>query len=138
MTCFAYIRGMREKVGNRIIRYVLLMAGILMLLSVMVPHHHHADGSPCYKPLTERSAHNNTDSGVPGDCSCDSHNLFLLHSANDIGPHLFPHLVLFEHFNASDDHLYQWLLRHERPVYIESLHDSWIARATGLRAPPRI
>ena len=26
---------------------MLLMAGLLMLLSVMIPHHHHADGSAC-------------------------------------------------------------------------------------------
>ncbi len=129
---------MHGKVGNRIIRYVLLMAGLLMLLSVMIPHHHHADGSACYMPLTEAMAHDNADRGATGDCSCDSHNLFLLYSLSDIGPHLFPLLVLFDHFNTSDDHLFHWLLRPERPIYVESLHDSWIARATGLRAPPRV
>ena len=43
---------MREKMKQRIVQYVVLMAGILALLSVVIPHHHHRDGMPCYQSLT--------------------------------------------------------------------------------------
>ena len=43
---------MREKMKQRVVQYVVLMAGILALLSVVIPHHHHRDGMPCYQSLT--------------------------------------------------------------------------------------
>lgn len=137
---FIYIRAMRGKIKQQIMRYMVLMASILALLSVVIPHHHHRDGMPCYLSLTEEMQHGeqNTD---PHDCSCDGHNLAYLNTHtsfstdSDAGILLMPLLVLFDYSNPpepslSGQRLYgDWL-------YIESLHDQWIVSATGLRAPP--
>lgn len=41
---------MREKMKQRVVQYVVLMAGILALLSVVIPHHHHRDGCLVINP----------------------------------------------------------------------------------------
>ena len=61
------------KAKKNIIRYVMLIAGIIMLLSVIIPHHHHSNGLPCFKPLTEHS-HKSASSH---DCGCNGHNVAL-------------------------------------------------------------
>ena len=63
---------MREKMKQRVVQYVVLMAGILALLSVVIPHHHHRDGMPCYQSLTAEQpnankAHNPMYSGAQGN-----------------------------------------------------------------------
>lgn len=54
----------------------MLIAGIIMLLSVIIPHHHHSNGLPCFKPLTEHS-HKSASSH---DCGCNGHNVALFTS----------------------------------------------------------
>ena len=61
---------MREKMKQRIVQYVVLMAGILALLSVVIPHHHHRDGMPCYQSLTAEQAHGDKSTDTH-DCGCD-------------------------------------------------------------------
>ena len=61
---------MREKMKQRVVQYVVLMAGILALLSVVIPHHHHRDGMPCYQSLTAEQAHGDKSTDTH-DCGCD-------------------------------------------------------------------
>ena len=63
---------MREKMKQRVVQYVVLMAGILALLSVVIPHHHHRDGMPCYQSLTAEQAHGDKSTDTH-DCGCDGH-----------------------------------------------------------------
>ena len=95
---------MREKMKQRVVQYVVLMAGILALLSVVIPHHHHRDGMPCYQSLTAEQAHGDKSTDTH-DCGCDGHNLayFSTHISHfmdgDVDIHLMPLLVLFIHLN---------------------------------------
>ena len=128
---------MLKKTKKYIIRYVMLLAGIVLLMSVIVPHHHHEDGFPCYKSLAE-SHHANTTHG----CCCDGHNIAFFSSLQlhvtdmDANMHLFPLLVLFDYVNPPEPLLCDCSFHKESAVYIESLHDTWIVSASGLRAPP--
>lgn len=116
---------------------MLLLVSLVMLISVIMPHHHHSDGMACYKPLTE--AHHT--SGSHG-CGCDGHNLAFLtsfHSAStDLASShcLFPLFILYDYIYPPTPTFVEQLFGRERAVYIESLHDTWIVSASGLRAPP--
>lgn len=122
---------------KKIVRYVMLLVGVVMMLSVIIPHHHHRDGVPCYKPLTE--AHHSHDSH---GCGCEGHGLFFLNVSQsivanaDAGPYLFPLLILFNYIYPPEPAFYEQLWNREKAVYIESLHDTWIASASGRRGPP--
>ena len=71
---------MREKMKQRVVQYVVLMAGILALLSVVIPHHHHRDGMPCYQSLTAEQAHGDksTDAVATGITWPISVRIFLI------------------------------------------------------------
>ena len=76
------------------------------------------------------------------DCGCDGHNLayFSTHISHfmdgDVDIHLMPLLVLFDYIYPPEPAFCGQLLDHENAPYIESLHDTWIVSASGLRAPP--
>ena len=124
-------------------RYVVLMAGILMLLSVVVPHHHHRDGMPCYHSLMAEQEQDGSCADTYG-CGCDGHNLAYFHSSSnqmtdgDVDSHWVPLLVLFDYVYPPELAFFTQVLGRERPWYIESSHDTWIVEASGLRAPPRL
>ena len=128
------------KVKEKIVRYVMLVASILMLLSVVVPHHHHSNGMPCFKSLT--TGMHDHKSASTHDCGCNGHNLALFTSllshASDLNVShlLFPLQVLFDYINPPELAFCGQTFDRGRAFYIESLHDSWIVCASGLRAPP--
>lgn len=122
-------------------RYVVLVAGILTLLSVVIPHHHHRDGMPCYLSLTTEHAHSDKSADTH-DCGCDGHNLayFSTHVSHltDGGTDvlLMPLLVLFDYINPPEPAFRGQVFGSENAPYVESSHDTWIVSASGLRAPP--
>jgi hypothetical protein len=126
-----------------IIQYFMLLVSIVLLFSVVIPHHHHDDGMPCYKSLFSANSycHSQEDSDSH-DCGCNGHNVALYTSLfvhidnSDVHPFLFPLLILFDYINPPEPSLSKLLVDKERAFYIESLHDTWIKAASGLRAPP--
>lgn len=143
LVIFIYIRVMCGKIKQQIMRYMVLMASIVALLSVVIPHHHHKDGMPCYISLDEEMQHDE-QSTDPHDCSCDGHNLAYLNSHtsfstdSDAGVILMPLLVLFDYINPPEASLSWQHIYGDGTLYIESLQDQWIVSATGLRAPPML
>ncbi|MEG1543098.1 MAG: DUF6769 family protein [Tannerellaceae bacterium] len=135
---------MRVNLKKQIVQYLMLLSSILVLLTVVMPHHHHSNGMPCYQSLaTEAEAADHT--GSEGhDCDCSGHNpvftsSFEFHATDgDAGFHLYPLLTLFDYMYPPEIAFHGQLFYRVRPVYIESLHDTWIAHAVGLRAPPRL
>lgn len=124
---------------DNIIRYFLLLTGLLMLLAYTLPHHHHADGMPCYKVLAEANpadAHD-TESHC---CGCTGHFLFFDTSQSaasaDGHLHLFPLTLLTDGFRLLAVPDVKPASKRQPAVYIESLHDTWLSAASGLRAPP--
>lgn len=136
-----YLCQMRDSLKQRIVQYVVLMAGIVMLLSVVIPHHHHRDGTPCYLSLTTETTHSDKSADTH-DCGCDGHNLAYFSSltshATDGDTHLYlmPLLVLFDYIYPPEPAFYEQRLNWDKTPYVESLRDTWIAGAMGLRAPP--
>lgn len=128
------------KAKEKIIRYVMLVAGIIVLLSVVVPHHHHSNGLPCFKYLVGGEHSHKSDSAH--DCGCNGHNQalytsFLSHATDvDMSHLLFPLQVLFDYINPPEPVICGRSFDRKRAFYIESLHDTWITSAGGLRAPP--
>lgn len=131
---------MKQK--KKIVHYVMLVASIMMLISVVVPHHHHSNGLPCYKWLSTETTHGGHGSENPHDYSCNGHNVALYTSvqshvlAADVSQLLFPLLILFDYINPPEPDFLGQLFESGPFVYIESLHDTWFASASGLRAPP--
>lgn len=133
---------MTKRVKKIVVQYVMLMAGILILLSVVIPHHHHSDGLACYKFMTTESAEGSADEAH--NCDCTGHNLAFNSSIQshitdgDAVQYLFPLLILFDYVYSPEPVSEGRLFNSGETAYIESLHDTWIVRATGLRAPPML
>lgn len=130
------------RVKKKIYQYVMLLVSIVMLMSVVVPHHHHSNGLPCYKSLSAEAAHGGHRSSESHDCGCNGHNIALYTSIfshvtdGNVNQFLFPLLVLFDYINPPVPVFYKLLFENDRAYYIESLYDTWIVSASGLRAPP--
>lgn len=133
---------MKEK-QRQWLRYFMLGIGMILLVSIVFPHHHHRDGKACYVPfLTEEAAEGDHETD-PHDCGCHGHNLALFKSSpasaapgNDLVLHPLPIAFLFDWVWSATSTLRKCSSeRRERP-YIESLHGVWIVVAAGLRAPP--
>lgn len=126
------------------ISYFLLVSSFLIPLSFIIPHHHHSDGTFCFSlTQTEKSQHEEEGHHESGKCNCVGYNQATrtaIQSPTEnvsFGLFLIPLLLLFSYtspvFLLSDLFL-SW----RRAVYKESLHDKWISRSIGLRAPPSI
>lgn len=122
----------------------MLMTSILMLLSVVIPHHHHSNEIPCYKSLATEATDNGHSQDDTHSCCCNGHNMFFFnllqsHTTDaDVDLYLFPLLVLFDYINPPTLAFCKQLVECNRVFYIESLHDTWIVCASGLRAPPML
>lgn len=130
------------KLKRKVYQYVMLVASIVVLLSVVMPHHHHPNGAPCYKSLTTEATHDGHSNPESHDCGCNGHNVALYTSVlshvtgGDVSLFLFPLLVLFDYIYPPELDFCGHLFVFEQAVYLESIHDTWISSASGLRAPP--
>lgn len=135
----------RRMKTKRYIAYFLFFISMLVLVVPVIPHHHHEDGTICMK------------SDLPSDGCCHHQDACSEHCCYGAG-------CMTTHFYQQapnpDQHSLQpgfvWVntllpeLLFKFPalseetrirqvfVYIESLHGTFITRATGLRAPPSV
>lgn len=123
----------------------MLLISIFVLLSVVIPHHHHSNVMPCYDSLTtEAMADDSHATSEEYDCDSSGHQLvftssFVSHATDGaVEQCLYPLLVLFDYMYPPEIAFSRQLFDLKRSAYIESLHDAWIARAVGLRAPPQL
>lgn len=120
----------------------MLIASIFILLSVVFPHHHHEDGAPCYGSLATEASHGDHSGADKHDCGCNGHNAALysshqLHATDiDASHFLIPLLTLFAYNYPPEPAFAGHFFDPNNAFYIESLHDTWISSASGLRAPP--
>ena len=136
---FSYLCTVRVQQMTRWLRqWVLLLASVLSLLSVVIPHHHHRDGMPCYASLTmeQEEGDHSTDTH---DCGCHGHHLgYLVSLLNAYGGAADAHVLqivspLTFHLEAP---CHNRLWGAGEAFYFEASYDPWMARAMGLRAPP--
>ncbi|MDL2278402.1 hypothetical protein LJC57_07400 [Parabacteroides sp. OttesenSCG-928-G07] len=126
----------------------MLLSGFILLFSVIVPHHHHEDGGICIHLFDQADDHESDDHQHDSahhqhDCDCSGHNIAFNttilpgHSSEeDATLFLMPLYTLLEYVYPPEITVINSLFYSDRTVYIESLHDTWITVATGLRAPP--
>ena len=129
---------------KRHITYILLVVSLLMTAVPVLPHHHHANGLLCMKnDISTGCCLQHSDSPREGHCCCQTgcvaHHFFqqmptdtrneMQPAASEIIPFLSPLLLRLSDSLTNAD-------KKQIPIYIESLHEKFTARATGLRAPP--
>ena len=140
-------REKRMRLKERIYYVLVWIASFLVLLSVIVPHHHHADGSPCYEWLwygAASDAHTHSHGGDHDHATDCTHNQALKPAiekhvvGEDIYLWLVPIFSFFYLLRRQDSDWLSALFEQGRTVYQETLHTSWIPRAKGLRAPPSL
>ena len=125
---------------DKIAYYIVLTASFFLLLSVAIPHHHRSNGLPCIEWIFGAAADHHSHQHT-GDTGCTDHNQALNqtidkhtieHQLNTI---LTPIFTLFEYSGSTN---FLLLFNREESIYIEFLHDTWLCKAKGLRAPPAI
>ena len=126
---------------QRYAAYLLLLLSILMLSVPVIPHHHHADGALCMKNDVHAGCCTTEAEGTEGHCCCDTGcpAAHFFQQRPDASPDIPQPLSNDVFFLPAE--LQALLVCHSpgqspTPIYIESLHDTQLTRATGLRAPP--
>lgn len=129
---------------QRHIAYLLLVISLLMPMVPVFPHHHHANGLLCVKnDIGSHCCHQHAESQDEGHCCCQTgcvtQHFFQqmptsvsngpLPAVSELIPFLSPLLLRLAASRAVAS-------KGDIPIYIESLHGTLVARATGLRAPP--
>lgn len=127
------------------VTYLLLLVSLIMLAVPVVPHHHHASNEQiCMKNDVEADCAGHHSHHPPHEhCCCQT---------GCVTTHFVPRLP--DSLAGQTDFILVWvaIVFHEfvfrqlteadeqadkrEPAYRESLHGTFIARATGLRAPP--
>ncbi len=125
---------------------MLLVASLFVLLSVILPHHHHQDGTPCYEWLWQGDNacdqhHHAHDSSHDMDCSGHNQalNLTIEKHVIDNNPSHFLQISLYSllYFLYPDKQdLLSFLYQQWWDNYPESFYISWLPEGVGLRAPP--
>lgn len=128
------------------ITYFLLLTSILMLSVPVIPHHHHGDEAICMKSdlSQEGSSQYPVDNG---NCCCNS-GCITTHffeqvptSFNELLLLSLPNIItLFSTSYSPDIDILSWKQKGENKdnTYQETLHSTYITRARGFRAPPRL
>ena len=124
--------------------YLLLLLSILMLGVPVIPHHHHADGVLCMKDDVHAGCCTPTPDEAGGHCCCDTGciSTHFFQQRPDTSPDIPQPLscdMLFLPAELLAALVPPPLSGHSRRTssdHAESLHDTQLTRATGLRAPP--
>ena len=123
---------------KRYIAYFLFFISMIMLTVPVIPHHHHEDGMICMK-------NDLPSDGCCHHCCCDTGCMtthFFQQTPNPNNSDIQPCFVwvttlfvepLLKLLTLPDE----TGIRQEF-IYLESLHGTFITRATGLRAPPSV
>lgn len=134
-------RGMKKK---GYITYFLLFISIVMLVVPVIPHHHHANGLLCMKNDISsdccKQNHNPENDHCCGDTGCVTTHFFQRSPSTDSNAWAQPDggWAITLYFEP----LFKLLVlpgidvKRQDHIYFESLHGTFITRATGLRAPP--
>lgn len=130
------------------ITYILFFISLIMLVIPVIPHHHHADGLICMKNDITADCCEHEHSDTPGSehCCCNT-GCVTTHfvqqtpnSSDDVCSHpdtLWAITLFIEPFSKLLT-LPESDVNRRECVYLESLHSTFIIRATGLRAPPSL
>ena len=111
---------------------------MLLLFSMMTPHHHHQDGTPCCQPIEWEHSHGD-ESADTSHNGCEGHHLAVIDTqqANvHLEHYLIPLCVLFDYVYPPEVAFFNRLLKLIDVSSSESLYEVCLLRAIGLRGPP--
>lgn len=130
---------------KRYIAYFLFFISMVMLVVPVIPHHHHDNGLICMKndvPTSDSCCHQQKDP-CDNHCCCDTGCMtvhFYQQTPNsdnsDIHPDFLWVTTLFSEPILKLLTIPEAISVKQDYVYLESLHSTFLTRATGLRAPP--
>lgn len=127
---------------KRYIAYFLFFISMIMLVVPVIPHHHHDNGLICMKNDIPAEGCCHHQGPCKEHCCCDT-GCITVHffqqapnSDHDINPDFLWVTTLFSEPILALLSLPEESSIGTEPVYIESLHGTFITRASGLRAPP--
>ncbi|WP_270570629.1 DUF6769 family protein [Bacteroides eggerthii] len=130
---------------KRYIAFFLFFISMIMLTVPVIPHHHHEDGMICMKNDLPSDGCCHHQDACNEHCCCDTGCMtthFFQQTPNPNNSDIQPCFVwvttlfvepLLKLLTLPDE----TGIRQEF-VYMESLHGTFITRATGLRAPPSV
>lgn len=132
--------------SKRYIAYFLIFISMVMLVVPVIPHHHHDNGLICMKnDITPDCCAQHHSTPDKEHCCCDT-GCVTTHffqqtpsSDNGLANPDFPLII-----TLFSEPLLRLLLtpiengQRQECVYRESLHGTYLTRATGLRAPPSV
>lgn len=135
-------QSIKMKKNKRHILYLLFCISIVMLIVPVMPHHHHTEGVICMKSNAAAEHpcpvhHHNHKTCCNNECAAKWQSPIPAVQRN-IAQHTLFSIILFH------EPLLKLLLTPQEVsldtnlVYLESLHGTFITRATGLRAPPTL
>lgn len=132
--------------NRRYIVYFLMVISVIMLVAPLIPHHHHSNGIICMKDDIKdvecphhhhHHHHHNDDPCCTSDCMTTFESSVPTQQLDEVQPQYFYITTLFtEPLLRFLTTLEEYTVHRSDHVYLESLHGTFITRATGLRAPP--
>lgn len=121
-------------------RGLILLLAFLFLATILIPHQHHADGSPCFE-----SIHHSMDADAHEADDCASHGHNVMYQSDDHQAYVkamdttfffFPLYAVYPLLSLITPGFYPvpW----EYPDYAESIYRIQLVCGLGLRAPPSL
>lgn len=130
---------------KRYIALCLLFISIIMLMVPVIPHHHHIDGLICMKNDITADCCGHHHSSDNDHCCCGTGcvtTYFVQQTPTSDSASTYPDCLwvttLFFKSLSGSLSLPEADTQRHGCVYLESLHGTFITRATGLRAPPSV
>ncbi|ADV45209.1 DUF6769 family protein [Bacteroides helcogenes] len=131
---------------KRYITHVLFFISMIMLTIPVIPHHHHADGLLCMKSDITEDCCEHRHNSASEHCCCGTGCVtthFVQQSPNSSNsawahPNVPWVITLFFEPVFKLLVLPENDIKRQESIYLESLHGTFITRATGLRAPPYV
>ncbi|MDO4702701.1 DUF6769 family protein [Tannerella sp.] len=141
---------------RHIMQWVVWISSVFFLFSATAPHHHHDGGKVCFMSFWGDGAQHACCHTCGETSPNDPPHHHPLQTCDDCGatvsvtltqnhdnqtavtPILIPIFVLLNYLYPAELEQAGLFFSRKHPsfYYIEALHDTWIIRASGLRAPP--
>ena len=122
---------------RHIMQWVVWISSVFFLFSATAPHHHHDGGKVCFMSFWGDGA-KHACCHTCGETSPNSHlHHHPLQTCDDCGATVSVTLTQDHDSHAAElEQAGLCFSRKHLSFYIEALRDTWITRASGLRAPP--
>lgn len=125
-------------------RALILLLAFLFATTILIPHQHHVDGSPCFEAMHQHVDMEEEAAQTGHEANdCESHGHNVMYYSNDyqgheksIDPSFFLHPLYVLYPLALLELAESEAVPREYPNYSESTYHIHLVYGLGLRAPP--